>query len=104
MHAAGTGVPRSCSHAVDLFKSVAERGKWGERLMEAHSAYKDNRVDEAAMKYLFMAELGYEVAQTNLAYILDRGEATSLFSGPKDNNMERAFLNWQRSANQGNYY
>uniref|UniRef100_A0A1I7UVF4 S5 DRBM domain-containing protein n=1 Tax=Caenorhabditis tropicalis TaxID=1561998 RepID=A0A1I7UVF4_9PELO len=100
MHATGTGVPRSCSHAVDLFKSVAERGRWGERIMEAHSAYKDNRHDEAAMKYLFMAELGYEVAQTNLAYILDRQEATSLFSGPKENNMERAFLNWQRSANQ----
>ncbi|EFP05318.1 CRE-SEL-1 protein [Caenorhabditis remanei] len=100
MHATGTGVPRSCTHAVDLFKSVAERGRWGEKLMEAHSAYKENRHDEAAMKYLFMAELGYEVAQTNLAFILDREEATSLFSGPKDNNLERAFLNWQRSANQ----
>ncbi|EGT45201.1 CBN-SEL-1 protein [Caenorhabditis brenneri] len=100
MHATGTGVPRSCSHAVDLFKSVAERGRWGEKLMEAHSAYKDNRQDEAAMKYLFMAELGYEVAQTNLAFILDRQEATSLFSGPRYNNLERAFLNWQRSANQ----
>ena len=25
------------------------------------------------MKYLFMGELGYEAAQTNVAYILDKG-------------------------------
>ncbi|CAB3397934.1 unnamed protein product [Caenorhabditis bovis] len=100
MHATGTGVARSCTHAVELFKSVAERGKWGERLMEAYSAYKNGRQDEAAMKYLFLAELGYEVAQTNLAYILDRGEATALFPGSRENNLERAFVNWQRSANQ----
>lgn len=36
----GTGVPRSCNTAVELYKSVAERGRWGERVMEAYSAYK----------------------------------------------------------------
>lgn len=34
MHAAGTGMMRSCPTAVELFKNVAERGKWGEFLMQ----------------------------------------------------------------------
>lgn len=35
MHARGTGMMRSCSTAIELFKNVAERGKWGELLMQA---------------------------------------------------------------------
>ena len=31
-----------------------------------------SRYDEALLKYLLLAELGYEVAQSNAAYILDR--------------------------------
>ena len=41
--------------------------------MEAHSMYKEGFVDQASLKYLFLAELGFEVAQTNVAYMLDRG-------------------------------
>ena len=33
------------------------------------------RYDEALLKYLLLAELGYEVAQSNAAYILDRYSA-----------------------------
>lgn len=70
----GTGVPRNCHTAVELYKNVAERGRWSERLMEAYTSYRNGRVDEAAFKYLFLAELGYEPAQTNFAYIIDRGK------------------------------
>jgi hypothetical protein len=35
-----TGMLRSCPTAVELYKNVAERGKWGELMMEAHSDYK----------------------------------------------------------------
>lgn len=34
MHAQGTGMMRSCPTAVELFKNVAERGRWGELLMQ----------------------------------------------------------------------
>lgn len=34
MHAKGTGMLRSCTTAVELFKNVAERGRWGELLMQ----------------------------------------------------------------------
>jgi SEL1 protein len=69
---------RNCHTAVELYKNVAERGKWADKLMEAYTSYKDGYVDQSALKYLFLAELGYETAQTNFAYMLDRG--TFLFS------------------------
>jgi hypothetical protein len=34
------GMLRSCPTAVELYKNVAERGKWGELMMEAHTDYK----------------------------------------------------------------
>lgn len=34
MHAQGMGMMRSCPTAVELFKNVAERGRWGELLMQ----------------------------------------------------------------------
>uniref|UniRef100_A0A1I8EH73 Uncharacterized protein n=3 Tax=Wuchereria bancrofti TaxID=6293 RepID=A0A1I8EH73_WUCBA len=101
IHATGTGVPRNCHTAVELYKNVAERGRWSERLMEAYASYRGGRVDEAAFKYLFLAELGYEPAQTNFAYIIDRGES-NLF--PNEEALQRALLHWQRSANQDYAY
>lgn len=97
IHATGAGAPRNCHTAVELYKNVAERGRWSERLMEAYNSYRDGHADEAAFKYLFLAELGYEPAQTNFAYIIDRGES-DLF--PKEEAYKRALLYWQRSANQ----
>lgn len=41
--------------------------------MEAHNHYREGHVDEAFVSYAFLAELGYEVAQSNAAFILDRG-------------------------------
>ena len=39
----GTGTLRSCHTAVELYKNVAERGKWGDKLMEAHTDYRRGR-------------------------------------------------------------
>ena len=41
--------------------------------MEAYSSYKNGQISDALIKYGFMAELGYEVAQSNVAFILDKG-------------------------------
>jgi len=41
--------------------------------MDAHDAYKNGDMKTALIKYYFLAELGYEVAQSNVAYILDKG-------------------------------
>ena len=56
-----------------LFKNVAERGRWSSMLMDAHKAYKSGNTDQALLKYAYLAELGYETAQSNVAFILDQG-------------------------------
>ncbi|CAG2101027.1 unnamed protein product [Medioppia subpectinata] len=99
MHASGTGTLRSCNTAVELFKSVAERGHWGTTLMQAHTDYKEGRIAQSYIKYALMAELGYEVAQSNAAFILDRNEINELFD--KSETHTRALMYWSRSAAQG---
>jgi len=99
MHATGTGMMRSCTTAVELYKNVAERGKWGEKLMEAHQHYKQMKYNEAYLTYSLLAELGYEVAQSNAAFMLDRGEV-SLWQSEKELYV-RALQHWGRAAAQG---
>lgn len=97
MHASGTGTIRSCSTAVELFKNVAERGKWGKILMKGHSNYKEGSSSEAFVKYAFVSELGYEVGQSNAAFILEREEVDFL---NRNESMVRALMYWSRAARQ----
>lgn len=60
-------------------KTVAERGSWSRLLMEAYSSYKNGQISDALIKYGFMAELGYEVAQSNVAFILDKGNKPAVY-------------------------
>ncbi|KAL1514063.1 hypothetical protein ABEB36_003386 [Hypothenemus hampei] len=98
MHAKGTGMLRSCTTAVELFKNVAERGRWGELLMQGHSDYREGRYNEAFVQYALLAELGYEVAQSNAAFMLDRGEVPMF---QPNEAFVRALLYWSRGASQG---
>lgn len=99
MHASGIGMMRSCPTAVELFKNVAERGKWSERLMVSYQDFRAYKHDEAFMQYALLAELGYEVAQSNAAFLLDRSEI-KLFDNPKED-LLRALQYWSRAAGQG---
>lgn len=98
MHANGNGVIRSCHTSTELFKSVAERGKWSSLFTEAYVAYKAGDIDTALLKYYLLAELGYEAAQSNVAYILEKGES-SLHA--TNETFSRALLQWIRAASQG---
>uniref|UniRef100_A0AAR5QCP3 Uncharacterized protein n=1 Tax=Dendroctonus ponderosae TaxID=77166 RepID=A0AAR5QCP3_DENPD len=98
MHAKGTGMLRSCTTAVELFKNVAERGRWGELLMQAHSDYREGLYNQAFVQYALLAELGYEVAQSNAAFMLDREEVPMLKG---DEGLVRALHYWTRAAAQG---
>ncbi|XP_063079569.1 protein sel-1 homolog 1 isoform X2 [Engraulis encrasicolus] len=99
MHATGTGVMRSCHTAVELFKNVCERGRWSERLMTAYGSFKEGEMDAALVQYLLLAEQGYEVAQSNVAFILDQTEGSRIFS--ENETYPRALLHWTRAAAQG---
>lgn len=82
-----------------LFKNVAERGKWSENLMLAHQDHKNYRDDEAFLQYALMGELGYEVAQSNAAFLLDRAGVTLFKDRAED--LVRALQYWGRAAAQG---
>ncbi|KAG9344870.1 hypothetical protein JZ751_010561 [Albula glossodonta] len=99
MHATGTGVMRSCHTAVELFKNVCERGRWSERLMTAYASFKEGDSNSAVIQYLLLAEQGYEVAQSNVAFILDQTEEANIFS--ENETYPRALLHWTRAAAQG---
>lgn len=67
--------------------------------MFAHQDYKSYRFNNAFMQYALASELGYEVAQSNAAFLLDRGEVTLFSSRHED--LVRALQYWGRSAAQG---
>lgn len=48
--------------------------------MTAYNSYKDGDSNSAVVQYLLLAEQGYEVAQSNAAFILDQSKDSSLFS------------------------
>ncbi|XP_023309351.2 protein sel-1 homolog 1 [Lucilia cuprina] len=99
MHAYGIGILRSCAAAVEFFKNVAERGTWSSHLMKAYTNYKNNNINEAFLIYALLAEVGYEVAQSNAAYLLDRGDVTIFHD--RNEELIRAFYYWKRAAAQG---
>ncbi|KAI7903212.1 uncharacterized protein BX663DRAFT_507858 [Cokeromyces recurvatus] len=113
--------PRSsCRVAVSYYKVITERGDWlNPTVEEAYKAYKNNDMENALLKYMLAAERGYEVAQSNVAYILDNDkrmlyhlpligslndhdeqQSTEIIKGL--NKEESAFIYWTRSANQNN--
>uniref|UniRef100_A0A673KC73 SEL1L adaptor subunit of ERAD E3 ubiquitin ligase n=1 Tax=Sinocyclocheilus rhinocerous TaxID=307959 RepID=A0A673KC73_9TELE len=94
MHATGTGVMRSCHTAVELFKNVCERGRWSERFMAAYGSFKEGDMDSALVQYLLLAEQGYEVAQSNVAFILDQ-KGSQIFN--ENETYPRALLHWTRA-------
>jgi len=100
MHANGIGVTRSCQIAVELFKNVAERGKWTERFMDSYKKYQIGAVDEAAFNYMILGELGYEIAQTNFAYLIEENAKDQQLFHTELEAYKWALTFWQRSANQ----
>lgn len=66
--------PDQCPSAVAFYKYVAERGDWEHEVWwEAERALARGDEKTAMLGYWIMAERGYEVAQNNVAWILDRG-------------------------------
>ena len=72
MHLNGLGAPKSCPVAVQFLKAVAERGPWGTQLERAHTALQDGDLEGPLQMYAALAEGGYEVAQSNVAFLLDQ--------------------------------
>jgi len=78
MHLNGIGTVRDCDIAVTLLKKVCERGGWvSSKLVDAYD-FSEKKPDRAALLFFKLAEAGHEVAQMNLAHLLDSGQSTLL--------------------------
>ncbi|GAA5878161.1 hypothetical protein JCM3774_004315 [Rhodotorula dairenensis] len=103
----------SCPVAVSFYKRVAERGDWDHEVWwEAERARERGDLRTALLGYWMMAERGYEVAQSNVAWILDSDkkrlrlpllDAPPLQASPAVRQLDRLALTyWTRSAAQDN--
>jgi SEL1 protein len=67
----------SCPIAVSFYKVVAERGCWKNNILAEAEKYwnsPDSSLrDGAIVRWQIAADRGFEVAQNNLAYILEEG-------------------------------
>ncbi|CAM9541042.1 unnamed protein product, partial [Hapterophycus canaliculatus] len=86
MHSQGTGVQRSPALAAEYLTQVAKVGPWGRRLRQAFDCYIEGDMLSALALYAQVAELGYEVAASNAAFLLDGGKIIldgEVFQGEK---------------------
>jgi SEL1 protein len=109
MTVAGLGTTANCALGVGYLKSVVERGDWNDPTIEwAQEFHRRGDIESALLFYMFAAERGIEIAQTNAAYIIDKGLYT--FGGANKGRLfheevdpyEAALILWNRAANQGN--
>lgn len=98
MHYLGTGTPKNCQSAVTLFKNVAERGEWFTVVDAAADAFAEGEMDDALIRYAVAAEAGMELAQSNMAYILDSDLAD--LDGELDTT-SMALTMYRRASQQG---
>ncbi|KAI9280236.1 hypothetical protein BC943DRAFT_331053 [Umbelopsis sp. AD052] len=100
---------QSCVLAVTYYKMTVERGDWlYSTFDEAYNAYMRDDYESAALYYMLAAEKGFELAQSNVAWLLD--DQPSLFNRVRnitediDNQaaQEHALIYWTRAANQNN--
>ncbi|EJF57566.1 HCP-like protein [Dichomitus squalens LYAD-421 SS1] len=101
----------SCAIAVSFYKLVAERGTWEEDLLRdadyAWSLGTERGSEMAMLRWWIAAERGYEVAQNNLAYVLDQDKSILRFTrfapqSPSNDTARLALTQWIRSAAQRN--
>lgn len=58
---------------MQLFKTVSERAKFTRLFTEAQHLYGQGDVEASFLMYSLLAELGFEEAQSNVAYLLEQG-------------------------------
>ncbi|KAI6683515.1 hypothetical protein NL676_029428 [Syzygium grande] len=103
----GVGLKKNLPMATALYKLVAERGPWGSLSRWALESYLKGNVGKAFLLYSRMAELGYEVAQSNAAWILDKYGELSMCMGEAGfctdaERHQRSHYLWWQASEQGN--
>ena len=99
-----------CRTALSGFKHTAEKGDWSTRIShKAEHAWRRDARQKALLGWALAGEMGYESAQNNVAYLLDRAHSRTRLLGVSTNlHDERNFtdrlalVHWTRSAAQQN--
>ncbi|WOL02583.1 hypothetical protein Cni_G11302 [Canna indica] len=103
----GLGLNKDVQMATYLYKTVAEMGPWSSLSRWALESYLKGDVGLSLLLYSRMAELGYEVAQSNAAWILDKYGEQSICLGESGfctdtERHHRANTFWWHASEQGN--
>ena len=79
-------VQGSCAMAVNFYKAVAERGAWDDDpVREGEARWKsgtERAREDAMLRWWIASERGIEIAQNNIAFVLDQG--TLSFSSKRE--------------------
>ncbi|GAA0179701.1 ubiquitin-protein ligase [Lithospermum erythrorhizon] len=107
MFQTGVGLKKNIPMATALFKLVAERGPWSALSRWALESYLKGDIGKAFLLYSRMAELGYEVAQSNAAWILDHYGSLGVCIGESGvcsdvERHQRSHSLWWKASEQGN--
>ncbi|XP_059290447.1 ERAD-associated E3 ubiquitin-protein ligase component HRD3A isoform X3 [Lycium ferocissimum] len=107
LYVKGYGVEKNYTKASALYKLVAERGPWSSLSRWALESYLRGDVGRAFLLYSRMAELGYEIAQSNAAWILDKYGEKSMCLGESgicsdEERHQRSHALWWQASEQGN--
>ena len=104
----GHGVSSDCKQAVQLYKQVCESGyEWfyPYTIKGYESLANNTNIKSTLINYLFASEMGVELAQINLAYLIDKKELQHLnhtTAQPPFQLDQLALSLFHRAANQGN--
>ncbi|KAM3268808.1 ERAD-associated E3 ubiquitin-protein ligase component HRD3A [Capsicum chacoense] len=103
----GVSLKKNVPLASSLYKVVAERGPWSSLSRWALESYLRGDVGRAFLLYSRMAELGYEIAQSNAAWILDKYGERSMCLGESgicsdEERHQRSHALWWQASEQGN--
>ncbi|XP_049393811.1 ERAD-associated E3 ubiquitin-protein ligase component HRD3A [Solanum stenotomum] len=103
----GVGLKKNVPLASSLYKLVAERGPWSSLSRWALESYLRGDVGRAFLLYSRMAELGYEIAQSNAAWILDKYGERSMCLGESgicsdEERHQHSHALWWQASEQGN--
>ncbi|CAM8912132.1 unnamed protein product [Rhodiola kirilowii] len=107
MYHKGTGMKPNITMAIILYKLIAERGPWNSMSRWALESYAKGDLGKALFLYMRLAELGFEVAQSNAAWILHKYGDRSMCLGESGfcseaERYQRTHVLWWQASDQGN--
>lgn len=102
MHFKGLGTNPNCPMAAQLYKKVAEKGTGSKMFEEAYGLFHEGKEEAALLRYEKLAEQGFEVAQSNVAFIYEKNLASFLQNTSDFSRYQVALQYYFNSAEQNN--